>query len=125
MSFDESTKKEAITEPAPVVEDEKAALDDLDQYYADRKVNLTTIAEYGHSHNPDVADLTAHEFIGNSAGGMDIEEDLKIIADMSILEEDDPTMPALTLRALVIGLVRIHLFLHDNFLGIPCVFYPH
>lgn len=112
MSFDESTKKEAIIEPSPVVEDEKAALDDLDQYYADRKDNLATVAEYGHAHNPDLADLTAHEFIGaNGSGGIDIEEDLKIIADMSILEDDDPTMPALTLRAVVIGLVRIHLFL--------------
>jgi hypothetical protein len=107
MSFDESTKKDVITEPAATVEDEKAALDDLDQYYADRKVNLTTIAEYGHSHNPDVADLTDHEFFNEAAGGMDVAEDLKIIAEMSILEEDDPNMPALTLRALLIGLVRI------------------
>ena len=73
---------------------------------------MNTIAEYGHAHNPDVADLTAHEFIrADGSGAIDIEEDLKIIADMSILEEDDPTMPALTLRAVVIGLVRTHLFL--------------
>jgi hypothetical protein len=108
MASDESIKKDSIpaAEPLSTVEDEKAAMEDLDQYYTDRKDNLTTIAEYGHNKNPDVVDITPHEYI-NDTGALDIAEDLRIIAEISILEDDDPSLPAFTVRAVIIGLVRI------------------
>jgi hypothetical protein len=108
MASDESIKKDSIpaAEPLSTVEDEKAAMEDLDQYYTDRKDNLTTIAEYGHNKNPDVVDITPHEYI-NDTGALDIAEDLRIIAEISILEDDDPNLPAFTVRAVIIGLVRI------------------
>jgi hypothetical protein len=111
MASDESIKKENPTsEPLPSVEDEKAALEDLDQYYVDRKDNLQTIAEYGHNKNPDVTDISPHDFL-NDTGAIDIEEDLKIIAEISILEDDDPNLPTFTLRTFIIGLVCIPFYI--------------
>lgn len=103
----EDQYKKTDLEPETVndVDNEKAVLDDLDQYYSDRKENLETLHQDTPHHNPDLADIIPEE--GAKVGALDIDDDLRIIADMAILDEDDPTLPSLTGRALFIGSVCI------------------
>jgi hypothetical protein len=104
MANDEQYKKpEQEPETVNDVDNEKAVLEDLDQYYNDRKENLETMHENLPHKNPDLADIIPEE--GAKVGALDIDDDLRIIADMAVLDGDDPTLPALTGRALVIGSV--------------------